>query len=82
MLERTLASCTDTIQNTSGSQNVSSSSKCESLSSLTSSLERLLHNVDKFVLIIDGIDEQREAPPNMLPAISRLGELIPGLTVV
>lgn len=39
-------------------------------------------NRDKFVLVLDGIDEQREAPPTLLPAMARLGTIIPNLTVV
>jgi len=35
-----------------------------------------------FILVFDGIDRQREAPPTLLPALARLGEIIPKLTVV
>lgn len=45
-------------------------------------MERLLEGVDKFILVLDGVDEQREAPPTMLPALTRLGQIIPCLTVV
>ncbi|EJT72001.1 hypothetical protein GGTG_11251 [Gaeumannomyces tritici R3-111a-1] len=34
----------------------------------------------RFVLVFDGIDRQREAPPTMLPALARLSEIIPNLT--
>ncbi|KAL1999176.1 hypothetical protein VTN02DRAFT_4939 [Thermoascus thermophilus] len=36
----------------------------------------------KFVLVLDGIDRQREAPPTLLSALARLGEVIPSLCVV
>lgn len=81
-MERTLASCIDALHSTNGESNESSSVRCESLSSLTSSLEQLLEGQDKFVLVLDGIDEQREAPPTMLLALIRLGQIIPSLTVV
>jgi origin recognition complex subunit 5 len=28
------------------------------------------------VLVFDGIDQQREAPPTLLPALARLGEFV------
>jgi origin recognition complex subunit 5 len=31
---------------------------------------------DKFVLILDGIDRQRDAPPTLLPALARMGEVV------
>lgn len=34
------------------------------------------------MLVFDGVDQQREAPPTLIAAISRLGEIIPSLTVV
>ncbi|KAK7752927.1 hypothetical protein SLS62_005086 [Diatrype stigma] len=36
----------------------------------------------RFVLVFDGIDRQREAPPTLLPALARLSELIPNLTTI
>lgn len=82
LLERTLAACIDAVNEANGHSDEPSSSRCESLSSLTSSLEHLLENVDKFILVLDGVDEQREAPPTMLPALIRLGQIIPSLSVV
>ncbi|KAF7587670.1 hypothetical protein BBP40_006881 [Aspergillus hancockii] len=37
---------------------------------------------EKFVLVLDGIDKQREAPQTLLAALARLGEIIPCLSVV
>ncbi|GAM40592.1 hypothetical protein TCE0_039f13059 [Talaromyces pinophilus] len=37
---------------------------------------------DEFVLVLDGIDRQREASQMLLAALARLGEMIPSLTVV
>ena len=38
--------------------------------------------MDRFFLVLDGVDEQREAAPTLLPALARLGSMIRGLTVV
>ncbi|THX61878.1 hypothetical protein D6D06_00329 [Aureobasidium pullulans] len=82
-LERTLAACVNAIE-----QAVDISldgvipSRCESLSTLTSSFVRLFEGIDKFVLVLDGIDEQREAPPTLLPTLARLGQLISCLSIV
>ncbi|OJK01125.1 hypothetical protein ASPACDRAFT_59914 [Aspergillus aculeatus ATCC 16872] len=40
------------------------------------------NNRNKFVLVLDGIDKQREASPTLLSALARLGEVIPSLCVV
>ena len=58
------------------------SGRCENLSTLTVHLQKLLEKQEKFVLVFDGVDKQREAPPTLLPALARLGEVIPQLTVV
>ncbi|KAL2868702.1 uncharacterized protein BJX67DRAFT_371109 [Aspergillus lucknowensis] len=62
--------------------------RCEHVSSLMVLLAECLTSnlpgkpIQKFVLVLDGIDKQREAPPTLLPALARLGEVIPSLTVV
>jgi len=50
--------------------------RCESISVLAVQLQQLLHRQKKFILVFDGIDRQREAPPTLLPAIVRLGEIV------
>ncbi|RDW70769.1 origin of replication complex subunit 5 family protein [Aspergillus mulundensis] len=61
--------------------------RCEHVSSLAVLLGECLASnpgtpVEKFVLVLDGIDKQREAPPTLLSALARLGEMIPSLSVV
>ncbi|KAF9886653.1 hypothetical protein FE257_011293 [Aspergillus nanangensis] len=62
--------------------------RCEHVSSLAVLLAECLgvtageEPVEKFVLVLDGIDKQREAPQTLLAALTRLGEVIPCLTVV
>lgn len=58
------------------------SGPCENLSALVVHLQRLVVGHEKFVLVLDGIDNQRDAPPTLLPALARLGEIIPSLVVL
>lgn len=61
--------------------------RCENLAQLVVELGRLLENwrMDpegdeqrRLVLVFDGIDNQRDAPPTLLPALARLGEVVSG----
>ncbi|EFY85902.1 origin recognition complex subunit Orc5 [Metarhizium acridum CQMa 102] len=36
----------------------------------------------RFVLVLDEVDRQRDAPPTLIPALARLSEIIPCLTTV
>ncbi|KIM99027.1 hypothetical protein OIDMADRAFT_30676 [Oidiodendron maius Zn] len=65
--------------------------RCESLAQFVVELGRILNNhgpnaisdaKQRFVLVFDGIDSQREPPPTLLPALARLGEMISNLTTV
>ncbi|KAK3320972.1 origin recognition complex subunit 5 C-terminus-domain-containing protein [Cercophora scortea] len=61
--------------------------KCETVSQLTVALSKMLKYTPRpdnfrFVLVFDGIDRQREAPPTLLPALARLSEIIPNITTV
>jgi origin recognition complex subunit 5 len=51
--------------------------RTDSLSVLVVHLQKLLEGrAGKFVLVFDGIDKQREAPPTLLPALARIGEIV------
>jgi origin recognition complex subunit 5 len=59
--------------------------RCENLSQLVVELGRFLESWttntsedrrQRLVLVFDGIDNQREAPPTLLPALARLGEVV------
>lgn len=58
--------------------------RCEHVSALAVLLGGILAelpgdddgNGGKFVLVLDGIDKQREAPQTLLPALARLGEVV------
>lgn len=56
--------------------------RCENISTLVVHLQRILEGNDKFVLVLDGIDEQRDRAPTLLPALGRLGEVLPQLTLL
>jgi origin recognition complex subunit 5 len=59
--------------------------RCENLAQCVIELGRLLNDQvpnstssvkRRFVLVFDGIDNQREPQPTLLPALARLGELV------
>ncbi|KKK24847.1 origin recognition complex subunit Orc5 [Aspergillus ochraceoroseus] len=61
--------------------------RCEHVSTLAVLLGECLastpsKHIEKFVLVLDGIDKQREAPPTLLSALARLGEGIPSLSII
>lgn len=77
LFERTIATCVDAIGNTpGGTVSRDTYGRCENISALVVQLQSLLEGRQKFVLVLDGIDRQREAPPTLLPAIARFGESV------
>ncbi|APA13565.1 hypothetical protein sscle_11g083350 [Sclerotinia sclerotiorum 1980 UF-70] len=66
--------------------------RCENLAQLVVEVGKLLEGwtstneaqatKQRFVLVFDGIDRQKEAPPTLLPALARMGEIIPHLTTI
>ena len=83
LLERTLAATLEAVA--SGDDPLVDRSpyqKCENIAALSAHLQRLLEGRGRIVLVFDGVDRQREAPPTLLPALARFGELIPNLSVV
>lgn len=48
----------------------------ECLASLSDSNSNSSNDKGKFVLVLDGIDKQREAPHTLLSALARLGEVV------
>ncbi|KAH8897850.1 hypothetical protein GQ53DRAFT_712331 [Thozetella sp. PMI_491] len=79
--ERTLARVADTL----GWE--SKATRCDDTTQLALELAKMLKFAERpdsfrFVLVLDGIDRQREAQPTLLPALARLSEIIPCLTTV
>jgi len=57
--------------------------RCENLAQLVVEVEKLLGKwsasegeAKRFVLVFDGIDHQRDAPPTLFPALARLVEIV------
>ncbi|EME47099.1 hypothetical protein DOTSEDRAFT_122613 [Dothistroma septosporum NZE10] len=83
LLEKTVGVVHDVLQaDHKDGDGRANSGRCENLSALTVHLQRMLKERNKFVLVFDGVDKQREAPPTLLPALARLGEVVPQLTVL
>jgi origin recognition complex subunit 5 len=77
LLERTAAAVHQSLQEDAVNGDVETyTGRCENISTLVSHLQSMLRSHDKFVLVFDGIDQQREAPPTLLPALARLGEFV------
>lgn len=78
LYERTVGSVADVLRWEDGG----AVGRCETLASLTVELSKMLaydqHNEkeSRFVLVFDGIDRQRDAPPTLLPALARLSEIV------
>lgn len=75
-LERTVAAVHESLYHQGDGKAGDFNPRCENLSALVVHLQRLLKGEEKFVLVLDGVDKQREAPPTLLPALARLGEFV------
>lgn len=74
LLERTVLHCIDALK----TERINSLElpRCDSLSTLQICLENIFFSQEKFILVFDGIDKQRDAPPTTMPALARLGEYV------
>ncbi|KAF2746718.1 hypothetical protein M011DRAFT_477944 [Sporormia fimetaria CBS 119925] len=83
LLERTVSACLDSLEAAGDEIDRRPYARTENLSTLAVNLQKILEErADKFVLVFDGIDGQREAPPTLLPALARFGEMIPNLSII
>ncbi|KAK1822070.1 hypothetical protein LTR12_003416 [Friedmanniomyces endolithicus] len=84
LLERTVAAVTASLwdDKPEADQDDAYNGRCENIAALVVHLQKLLTMHEKFVLVFDGVDNQRESPPTLLPALARLGEYVPGLTTI
>jgi origin recognition complex subunit 5 len=84
LLERTVGAVYDALQEEGDDEDGPGNytGRCENISALAVHLQKLLGGREKFILIFDGVDKQREAPPTLLAALTRLGETVPQLSVV
>ncbi|KAI9894801.1 MAG: hypothetical protein M1814_000020 [Vezdaea aestivalis] len=83
LLERTIGAVEDAlaVANIPIPQGLQST-RCESISSLCVQLQDVLKQCPRFVLVLDGIDHQREAPSTLLPSLARFHESISNLTLL
>ena len=83
LLERAIAAVKEALERHPDEEDIpETDGRCESISVFVVELKRLLETRGKFILVFDAIDRQREASPTLLPALARLGEMIPNLTTV
>jgi len=77
LLERIVAGCLDALDEYDDETiDRRLYARTENLSSLAVSLRKMLEGRQKFVLVLDAIDMQREAPSTLLPALARFGEIV------
>lgn len=77
LLERSFAASVEALSKLSTPEtDISDYGRCENLSALQVNLERLLEKQKRFTLVFDGIDQQREAPATLIPALARFGETV------
>ena len=76
LFERTLAATIDALYAGNQENATIYDGRCDSISAFVVQLQRLLEGKGKFILVFDGIDRQSEAPPSLLPAVARLGEIV------
>lgn len=77
LLERIVAGCFDCLSTESQtSLDRAVYTRCENINALVAHLQRLLVRKDKFVLVLDGVDDQREALASLLPALARFSEMV------
>ncbi|KAF1994152.1 hypothetical protein P154DRAFT_557396 [Amniculicola lignicola CBS 123094] len=88
LLERTTAACLDALDGHGGEGEGKIDrrpyARTENINALAMNLQRMLENWGqaRLVLVLDGIDAQREAPATLLAALARFGERIPSLSII
>lgn len=77
LLERSITSIQDAYVNLGLAEDKSIvNGRCDSISAFVVELQQLLEGKGRFILVLDGIDRQREAAPTLLPAMARLGDMV------
>ncbi|KAF2155848.1 hypothetical protein K461DRAFT_274887 [Myriangium duriaei CBS 260.36] len=82
LLERIITECQGAHNNESVDGDRGTHQRCESINAFTVALSSILAGAEKFIIALDGIDELHDAPPSLVPAMARLGEMIPALTIL
>ncbi|GAM82578.1 hypothetical protein ANO11243_005600 [Dothideomycetidae sp. 11243] len=82
LFERVISECQSILSDQTANGERLAHQKCESLNAFSVALSSSLAGTEKFIIALDGIDELHDAPPSLVPALTRLGELIPALTMI
>lgn len=87
--ESIIAAVTNAVRAWNGNRDgEAESQRCETLAQLAASLgaifnePQLSDGLTHFILVLDGMDKQRDPPPTLMPALARLCETIPCLTCI
>ncbi|KIV98553.1 uncharacterized protein PV09_09649 [Verruconis gallopava] len=81
LLEQTVTTAAGAVE-TYHHANHAHNGRCENLNSLYVQLSAMLEDGKELVLVFDGIDHQRDAPPTLIPALARFAETISSLTII
>jgi origin recognition complex subunit 5 len=77
LLERIVVGCLDALdEHNEVKINRKPYARTENICALIVNLQQMMENRGEFVLVLDGIDKQREAPPTLLPALARVNEMV------
>ena len=77
LLHRILQACGRAISDAAEESANTEVARCENLTGLAVQLQKLLEGRgEKFVVVLDGIDRQRELGATLFPALARLGEMV------
>ncbi|KAK5211443.1 hypothetical protein LTR20_007754 [Exophiala xenobiotica] len=81
LLSKIFASCVSAFEQES---QIEQYDRIDSINALLGNLRKLFERVGqrRFVVVIEGIDRLKQAGPTLLPALARLGDQIPGLSVL
>ncbi|KAF2718550.1 hypothetical protein K431DRAFT_296823 [Polychaeton citri CBS 116435] len=85
LLERTVAKVSEALESnpSSNGTRVPVDNRCDNITTFGNHLHRLLDRREqKFVLVLDGIDKQREPLPTLLPALAQISQSIRHLTIL
>ncbi|KAI8943363.1 hypothetical protein NX059_001378 [Plenodomus lindquistii] len=83
LLERIIAASLDALDEFNDERiNRRACARTENLSALCVNLGKLLEGRGKFVLVLDAVDKLREGGGTLIPALARMGETIPNLSLI
>lgn len=76
LFERAVGTCASVLGSQEHQNTLEPPPACENVNALANVLASLLQDVSSFVLVLDGVDEQRDATSSLLPALARIADLV------